>query len=125
MLNFAGRHNARINRHVVLSGHPDDAVVDWMPTESKFNARKREKSKYPFGYFSEKEADALITAQQFETDLAKRKEMVQRANRITSEKVACAFLYHPVDTLVYHKRVIYPKEARIPALVDLDRVTIS
>ena len=104
---------------------PDDAIVDWMQTESKFNARKRDKAKYPFGYFSEKEADELITAQQFETDLAKRKEMVQRANRITSEKVACAFLYHPVDTLVYHKRVNYPKEARIPALVDLDRVTIS
>jgi ABC-type transport system substrate-binding protein len=104
---------------------PDDAIVDWMQTESKFNARKRDTSKYPFGYFSEKEVDELIGAQLFETDLDKRKALVQKANRITSDKVACAFLYHPMDVLVYRKSVNYPKESRIPGLVDLDRVTVS
>ncbi len=104
---------------------PDDAIVDWMQTESKFNARKRDKAKYPFGYFSEKEVDELIGAQLFETDLDKRKALVQKANRITSDKVACAFLYHPMDVLVYRKSVNYPKESRIPGLVDLDRVTVS
>ena len=104
---------------------PDDAVVDWMQTESKFNGRKRDKSKYPFGYFSEKRADELITAQQFETDATKRKAMVQEANQITSNKVAAAFLYHPVDRMVFRKNVNYPESARVPGLVDLDQVSLS
>jgi len=104
---------------------PDDAVVDWMQTNSKFNGRKRDKSKYPFGYFSDKEADALITQQSTEADPEKRKALVQQANKITSDKVASIFLYHPANILVHHKRVNFPKQSRIPGLVDLDRVTIS
>jgi len=104
---------------------PDDAVVDWMQTESKFNGRKRDKNKYPFGYFSEKRSDELIDAQQFETDLAKRKAMVQEANRITSNKVAAAFLFHPVDRMVYRKNVNYPKNAQVPGLLDMDQITVS
>jgi hypothetical protein len=50
---------------------------------------------------------------------------VQKADRLTSDKVACAFLYHPMDVLVYRKSVNYPKESRIPGLIDLDRVTLS
>jgi len=50
---------------------------------------------------------------------------VQKANSITSDKVACAFLYHPVDVQVYHKSVSYPDESRIPGLHDFDRVTIE
>ena len=38
---------------------PDDGLVDWMETTSKFNGRKRDKAKYPFGYFSDKEVDEL------------------------------------------------------------------
>ncbi len=104
---------------------PDDGVVDWMHSSSKFNGRKRDKAKYPFGYFSDKGLDKLIDAQSATADLAKRKELVQEANRITSDKVACAFLFHPSDILVHHKSVNFPKESRIPGLVDLDRVTIS
>jgi len=104
---------------------PDDAVVDWMQTSSKFNGSRRDKSKYPFGYFSEKRADELITAQQFETDRNKRKALVQEANRITSDKVAAAFLYHPVDRMVFRNNVNYPAGARVPGLADMDRVSLE
>ena len=104
---------------------PDDGVVDWMQTSSKFNGRDRDKAKMPFGTFSDKEVDALVDAQRFETDPDKRKAMVQKANLLTSDKVACAFIFHPVDVLVHHKSVNFPKESRIPGLMDMDRVTIS
>ncbi len=104
---------------------PDDAIVDWMQTESKFNGLKRDKEKMAFGYFSDKRADELIDQQRLETDLTKRKALVQEANRITSEKVACAFLFHPMSILVHRKSVNYPAESRIPGLVELDRVTIA
>ncbi|MGI9384316.1 MAG: ABC transporter substrate-binding protein [Methyloligellaceae bacterium] len=104
---------------------PDDGIVDWMQTRSKFNGRSRDKAKFKFGYWSEKEADRLINEQGQTADLNKRKELVQKANRITSDKVACAFLFHPADVLVYRKNVKFPSESRIPGLVDLDRVTLS
>ena len=102
---------------------PDDAIVDWMQTESKFNGPNRDKSKMAFGYFSEKRADDLVDAQRLETDLEKRKAMVQEANWIHSAKVACAFLYHRMSILVYRKTLIYPPESRIPGLVELDRIS--
>jgi ABC-type transport system substrate-binding protein len=104
---------------------PDDAIVDWMQTDSKFNGLKRDKDKMAFGYFSDKRADELIDAQRLQIDLDKRKAMVQEANRITSEKVACAFLYHPMSIMVYRKTVNYPDGSRIPGLVEFDRVTMS
>lgn len=104
---------------------PDDALVDWMHTTSKFNGPNRDQSTMPFGFFSDKEVDALIEQQRVETDLEKRKELVQRANKITSDKVAAVFLTHPLDILVYRKEVNYPDVSRIPGLVDLDRVTIE
>lgn len=104
---------------------PDDAVVDWMQTDSKFNGLKRDKSKMAFGYFSDKEADELIDKQRLETNLEARKAMVQKANRITSEKVACAFLFHPISILVHRKSVNYPASARIPGLVELDQVSFA
>ena len=104
---------------------PDDAIVDWMQTNSKFNGSKRDKAKYPFGYFSEKRADELIDAQRLETNLSERKNLVQEANRITSDKVACAFLYHPMSILVHRKSVNYPAVSRIPGLVELDRITLG
>jgi ABC-type transport system substrate-binding protein len=102
---------------------PDDAVVDWMQTDSKFNGPNRDKDKMPYGYFSDKRADELIDAQRLETDLDKRKAMVQEANYITSAKVACAFLYHPVSILVHRTNVNYPAVSRIPGLVELDRIS--
>ena len=103
---------------------PDDGLVDWMQTSSKFNGPNRP-PEMPFGYFSDREVDELIDRQRVETDLNKRKELVQRANKITSDKVAAAFLFHPIDILVYRKEVNYPPESRIPGLVDLDRVTLA
>ena len=103
---------------------PDDAIVDWMQTNSKFNGLKRDKDKMAFGYFSDKRADELIDEQRLQIDLEKRKAMVQEANRITSEKVACAFLYHPMSIMVYRKSVNYPDGSRIPGLVEFDRASL-
>lgn len=104
---------------------PDDGVVDWMMTGSKFNGRTRDTGKYAFGYFSNAEADAMIAEQSVTADLEKRKELVQAANQITSDRVACGFLYHPVDVQVRHKSVNFPAESRIPGLHDFDRVTLG
>jgi peptide/nickel transport system substrate-binding protein len=104
---------------------PDDGLVDWMQTTSKFNGRLRDKEKMPFGFFSDERVDELIEQQRLETDPEKRKALVQEANRITSDKVATAFLFHQMDILVHHNSVNFPPESRIPGLVDLDRTTVS
>ncbi|MGI9333980.1 MAG: ABC transporter substrate-binding protein [Gammaproteobacteria bacterium] len=104
---------------------PDDAIVDWMQTDSKFNGLKRDKTKFAFGYFSENRVDELIQQQRLETNLDDRKAMVQEANKLTSDKVASAFVYHRMNILVHNKRVNFPKVSRIPGLVDLDRVTMG
>jgi ABC-type transport system substrate-binding protein len=96
-----------------------------MTTESKFNANARDKEKYPFGYFSEAEVDRLVAEQSVTPDPAKRRELVQQANLLTSDKVAAMFVFHPVSPLVTRKEVNYPAESRIPDLVDLDLVTVS
>jgi len=104
---------------------PDDALLDWMQTASKFNGRLRDKAKYAFGFFSDSEVDKLISEQSATADIDKRRELVRKANKITSDKVASAFLFHQPDILVHHKSVAFPKESRIPGLVDLDLVTVS
>jgi ABC-type transport system substrate-binding protein len=104
---------------------PDDGLVDWMQTSSKFNGRKRDKAQFPFGFFSDMEVDDLVDKERVTADPAKRKELVQKANKITSDKVAGVFIFHPADILVYRKSVNFPAESRIPGLVDLDRVTLS
>lgn len=104
---------------------PDDGVVDWMQTSSKFNGRERDKDKYAFGFFSDAEVDQLVDEQTRTADLEKRKAMVQKVNKITSDKVASAFLYHPIDIVVHRKEVNFPAESQIPGLVDMDRVTVS
>lgn len=104
---------------------PDDALEDWMTTTCKFNGRTRDAAKMPFGFFSEAEVDALSAKQAITPDPDARKALVQKANAITSDKVACTFLYHPVDVLVRAKTVTYPDESRIPGLTDLDRVTLG
>lgn len=104
---------------------PDDALVDWMQTDSKFNGPNRDTQEMPFGFFSSEEVDRLIAEQTVEPDLDRRRELVQAANRITSDKVASAFLFHPMDILVYRNTVNFPPESRIPGLVDLDRTTIG
>jgi ABC-type transport system substrate-binding protein len=104
---------------------PDDALVDWMQTTSKFNGRLRDKEKMPFGNFSDTRVDQLIEQQRLETNPDQRKALVQEANKTTSDKVASAFLFHPMDILVHTKAVNFPPESRIPGLVDLDRTTVS
>jgi ABC-type transport system substrate-binding protein len=104
---------------------PDDGLIDWMQSESKFNGRERDKAKYAFGFFSDDDVDDLIRQQSVTADPKARRDLVQKANRITSDKVASAFLYHPSDVLVHRKEVSFPAESRIPGLVDLDRVTLA
>ncbi|MEM9139768.1 MAG: ABC transporter substrate-binding protein, partial [Pseudomonadota bacterium] len=47
---------------------PDDALVDWMQTSSKFNGPKRDKSKNPLGYFSDPVVDELVDKQSATAD---------------------------------------------------------
>ncbi len=104
---------------------PDDGLVDWMITDSKFNGPTRDKAKHPFGFFSEAEVDAVIAEESVTAEPEARKALVQKANAITSNKIACGFLYHPVDVQVYHNSVNFPDESRIPGLHDFDRVSIK
>jgi ABC-type transport system substrate-binding protein len=104
---------------------PDDALVDWMITTSRFNGSTRDTAVMPFGFFSDTQVDELAAQQATEVDLEARKALVQEANKITSDKVATVFTHHPVDILVYRSEVNYPDASRIAGLVDLDRVTIS
>jgi len=104
---------------------PDDGLVDWMQTQSKFNGPLRDKDALPFGFYSEAESDAAIDEQAVTADPDARRALVQKANKITSDKVACGFLYHPVDILVHNNRVNVPTESRIPGLHDFDRITLS
>jgi ABC-type transport system substrate-binding protein len=104
---------------------PDDGLVDWMQTTSKFNGRLRDKDKMPFGFFSDARVDELIDQQRLETDPEQRRALVQEANKITSDKVASAFLFHQMDILVHHRSVDFPAQSRIPGLVDLDRTTVA
>ena len=104
---------------------PDDGIVDWVQTASKFNGRNRNKDEMPFGWFSDPEVDRLVAEQSVTPDPDARKALVQAANKISSDKVAQAFLYHPADVMVWRKDVNFPSESRIPGLVDLDRVTLG
>jgi peptide/nickel transport system substrate-binding protein len=104
---------------------PDDGLVDWMQTTSKFNGPDRDTATKPFGFWSEAESDAAIDEQSVTADPAARRDLVQKANAITSNKVACGFLYHPVDVLVHATSVIVPEDARIPGLHELDRISLA
>ena len=104
---------------------PDDGLVDWMQTSSKFNGRDRDREKHPFGFYSEAESDAAVDEQSVTAKPEERRVLVQKANAITSNKVACGFLYHPVDILVHHISVQVPEIARIPGLHELDRISLA
>ncbi|WP_147112711.1 ABC transporter substrate-binding protein [Tateyamaria sp. syn59] len=104
---------------------PDDGLVDWMQTASKFNGPTRNMDDMPFGFFSESEADALSDQQAVTAKPDERRALVQQANKITSDKVACGFLYHPVDILVHSNKVNVPPESRIPGLHDFDGMTLN
>lgn len=104
---------------------PDDGLVDWMISTSRFNGPNRDTAAMPFGFWSDTHVDELIAQQSTEIDLDKRKAIVQEANQITSDKVATIFTHHPLDFLVYRSEVNFPDTSRIPGLVDLDRTSIS
>ena len=96
-----------------------------MQTKSKFNGPARDKDAQAFGFFSSAEVDELVDQQAVTADPDARRELVQQANKITSDKVACAFLFHPVDIRAYSSKVNVPDESKIPGLTDLDRITLS
>jgi ABC-type transport system substrate-binding protein len=104
---------------------PDDGLIDWMMGDSKFNGPTRDTAEMPFGFFAESEVDRLSMQQSVTADPEARRALVQQANRITSDKVCCGFLFHPVDVLVHSTRVNVPAESRIPGLHDFDRMTLS
>lgn len=103
---------------------PDDALVDFMMSDSKFNGPTRPDD-MPFGYFADPEVDEIVQAQRVESDLEKRKELVQQANMITSDKVAFCFTHHPVFNFIFRTDINYPDESRIPGLFDMDRITLA
>ncbi len=104
---------------------PDDGIVDFMQTGSRLNGASRDKDAMPFGHFGEAVVDGEGTEQSSTVDLDQRRALVRKVNRITSDKVASGFLYHPVDTLVHSKAINFPAESRIVGLVDMDRVTFN
>ena len=55
----------------------------------------------------------------------RRRELVQQANLLTSDKVAVIFVFHPVSRLVTRKEVNYQAANRTPDLVHLDLATVS
>ncbi|MEM6530941.1 MAG: hypothetical protein AAF653_21770, partial [Chloroflexota bacterium] len=104
---------------------PDDAILDWMVTTSRFNGPTRDTDMMPFGFFSDERVDELSEEQATIADPEARRALVQEANQITSDKVATIFTHHPLDILVWREEIIFPDESRIPGLVDLDRVSFS
>ncbi|NIQ93588.1 MAG: hypothetical protein GWN87_04825, partial [Desulfuromonadales bacterium] len=52
---------------------------------------------FAFGFFSDANVDKLVDDQRIAPNLDARKKLVQEANKITSDKVASAFLFHPAD----------------------------
>lgn len=104
---------------------PDDGLVDWVRRDSKFNGANRDKSKMSFGYFYDPKVDELVNKESVTPDPEKRRGIVQEVNQICSDKVAQAFLFHPIDAMVWRKGVNFPSESRIPGLVDLDRTTVD
>lgn len=110
---------------------PDDGLVDWMRSESRFNGPNRNdadlvaaRGELPFGFFSADRVDELITEQAVTADPEARKVLVQEANQITSDKVASIFIFHGTEILVHRAEVNYPAVSRIVGLRDLDRVSI-
>jgi ABC-type transport system substrate-binding protein len=103
---------------------PDDAIVDWMISSSRFNGPNRDMDAMPFGFWSDTAVDDMIAEQATVIDLEARKALVQQANQISSDKVATIFTHHPTDILVYRSEVNFPDESRIAGLVDLDRTSI-
>ena len=64
---------------------PDDGLVDWMQTNSKFNGPDRDKDQYPFGFWSETESDALVDEQEATEDTDARRELVMMENNKNSD----------------------------------------
>ena len=108
---------------------PDDGLVDWMQTTSRFNGPNRNDAdlveKYgerSFGSFSDAHVDELVDQQAVTADPEARKILVQEANQITSDKVASIFTHHLTEILVHRAEVTVPPAGRIVGLRDLDRV---
>ncbi len=108
---------------------PDDGLVDWMLSDSRFNGANRNDAdlvdKYgerAFGFFSADRVDELIHEQAVTADPDARKALVQEANQLTSDKLASIFIFHGTEILVHRAEVAVPPAGRIVGLRDLDRV---
>lgn len=110
---------------------PDDGLVDWMLTDSRFNGPNRNDAdlvetfgERPFGFYSVTEVDELIAQQAVTADPEARKALVQQANQITSDKVATIFTWHPTEIFVYRAEINFPAESQIVGLRDMDRISL-
>lgn len=110
---------------------PDDGLVDWMISTSRFNGPNRNDSdlvdargELPFGFFADERVDELIAEQAVTADPDARKVLVQEANKITSDKVATIFTWHPTEIFVHRAEVNFPPESQIVGLRDMDRISL-
>jgi len=101
---------------------PNDSLVDWFRTSSKFNGPKRPES-MEYGFYSNPEVDELINEQRVTVDLDERIELVKELNLKISNDPAAAFLFHPTDDLALNKKVKGFKF--IPGLRDLQTVYLE
>jgi len=101
---------------------PNDSLIDWFQTNSKFNGPKRPDS-MPYGFYSNPEVDELIQEQRVTIDREKRVELVRELNRKISSDPAAIFLFHPTDDLALNKKVKGFKF--IPGLRDLHSVYLD
>lgn len=112
---------------------PDDGLVDWMISSSRFNGPNRNDAdlvearggtELPFGFFADDRLDELIAEQAITADPEARKALVQEANKITSDKVATIFTWHPTEIFVYRAELNVPPENLIVGLRDMDRISL-
>ncbi|MCI0369947.1 MAG: ABC transporter substrate-binding protein [candidate division NC10 bacterium] len=79
-------------------------IADLHPDQSLFSEWHSEKP-WNFVGYSNPEYDRLVTEAQFETNLAKRKALYEKASMILAEDAPCAFLTHFKEFKVLSKRV--------------------
>ena len=85
----------------------------------------RQGRRCPSASSSEAEADALIDAAIGHRRSARHDAIGAKGQQDHLDKVACGFLYHPVDVQVHSRASTSRTESRIPGLHELDRVTLA
>lgn len=82
-----------------LGSPPEDPKQLW------YSAGAKEKGSSNAIGFSNKEADSIIDALQYEYDLPKRRELYHRFHRIIHEEAPYTFLYSPKRQLLYREYI--------------------